>query len=328
MAYLWALPLSFVPAFGAAVLVYWLDRYEKEPKLLLGLVFAWGAIVAVIGAVMAQVGLEGALAAISGSEEAASVAGTTLFAPLTEESLKGLAVLSVFLLLRREFDSLLDGLVYSAVVALGFAATENVLYLGSEGQESGLAAMMGLFTLRVVMGLWDHPFFTAFIGIGLAISRLSRSARVAWLAPVFGWALACFFHALHNVLAVSTETSSVFFLAMKGVDWGGWIFMAILIGMANAHERRLLTRHLGEERDGGLMTPAQYHAATSSWRRTGACLRALPSGRWRATRRFYKACGELAHKKDQLARLGEADHGPIIQQLRGELGTLTRHAEV
>ena len=37
---------GFVPMFLFAGFVYWIDRYEKEPKLLLGGVFIWGAVIA------------------------------------------------------------------------------------------------------------------------------------------------------------------------------------------------------------------------------------------------------------------------------------------
>jgi len=40
-------------------------------------------------------------------------------APFTEELLKGIAVLAIFLLVRREFDGIVDGVLYSGVVALG-----------------------------------------------------------------------------------------------------------------------------------------------------------------------------------------------------------------
>jgi hypothetical protein len=49
-------------------------------------------------------------------------------------------VLAVFLFFRNEFDSLLDGIVYGGITALGFAATENVLYLfGAYGENVGQA---------------------------------------------------------------------------------------------------------------------------------------------------------------------------------------------
>ena len=40
MAFLGALFFGFVPMFIYAAFVNWLDRYEKEPKLLLGAAFA------------------------------------------------------------------------------------------------------------------------------------------------------------------------------------------------------------------------------------------------------------------------------------------------
>lgn len=37
-----ALFFGFIPCFFFAAILYWLDRYEKEPKLLLIGVFLWG----------------------------------------------------------------------------------------------------------------------------------------------------------------------------------------------------------------------------------------------------------------------------------------------
>ena len=42
--------LGVVPAMIYAWIIYWLDRYEKEPLLLVGGVFLWGAIAAAGGA--------------------------------------------------------------------------------------------------------------------------------------------------------------------------------------------------------------------------------------------------------------------------------------
>lgn len=327
MPALLALFLSFAPAFGYAALVYWLDRYEKEPLVLLGGVFAWGALVATIGAIVAQVFLEGAVHLATGSPEAADLAGTTVFAPLTEESLKGLAVLAVFLLLRREFDSLLDGLVYAGVVALGFAATENVLYLLDAFTREGLAGMTALFGLRVLLGAWDHPLYTAFIGIGLAIARTTRAPALRIAAPIAGWAVAVFVHSLHNTLATFGATVGALAGLMFMVDWGGWLAIGLLILWAIHREGRLLGEHLAEEMGTGLVTAAQYRVATSSWAQTGARLRALQAGRYGATRRFYQTCGELAHKKRQLARDGEErGNAAAVARLRGELERLSPQA--
>ena len=50
MALAGAFFFGFVPMFLFAGFVYWLDRYEKEPKLLLGATFIWGVVIAGGGA--------------------------------------------------------------------------------------------------------------------------------------------------------------------------------------------------------------------------------------------------------------------------------------
>ncbi len=327
MGFLVALISSFVPALACAAFVYWLDRYEKEPRLLLGFVFFWGAVVAIVGALVAQLILSGAVSAATGSERAADVAGSTLFAPITEESLKGLAVLGVFLFLRREFDSVLDGIVYASIVALGFAATENVFYLYGEYTEKGMEGLGTLFVVRVVLGIWDHPFYTSWIGIGLALSRLSRITAVRWLAPPLGWVASLASHSLHNTLATLAEGAGAFGLLMLVVDWTGWFAISVLLLILIQREGKLVGLHLAEEVGFGRLTDAQYRTAASSWAQTGARLRTLVGAGRRPTRRFYQVCGELAHKKAQLARLGdEGRNTALIEQLRAELAGLSRQA--
>src|SRR6185369_7939138 len=89
MTFLLAFLLSFGPALACATLVYWLDRYEKEPAVLVGAVFGWGAVVAIAGALLAQLALEGATALATGSKQAADLAGTTLFAPSPKRLSRG-----------------------------------------------------------------------------------------------------------------------------------------------------------------------------------------------------------------------------------------------
>jgi hypothetical protein len=88
------------------------------------------------------------------------------------------------------------------------------------------------------------------------------------------------------------------------------------------NERKILKLRLADEVQNGLISPAQYHTAVS-FVQTGARVNALSSGSYRATARFYQVCGELAHKKEQLAKMGnESGNLAIIQKLRGELTQL------
>lgn len=327
MIFLLSTFLSFVPALLCAAFVYWIDRYEKEPRLLVGAVFFWGAVVAVVGAVVSQLALGSVVYLATGSEAATDLVGTTVLAPLTEESLKGFAVLLVFLYLRREFDSLLDGLVYAGTVALGFAATENVFYLASAGEESGVEGVLTLFVLRGILGAWDHAFYTSFIGIGLAAARYSHSTAVRWLAPPAGWAVAVGAHALHNGLATGSSERPELGVAMFLIDWSGWLFVGGVILVALLREGKLLAVELAEEVNRGSLTLDQYRSATSTWSRAAIRLRALAAGRLAATRRFYQLCAELAHKKRQLALFGdEGGNARTIEDLRAEMRLLSPQA--
>jgi protease PrsW len=315
--------LGFVPMFFLAGIMYWLDRYEKEPKVLLGGVFSWGAIVAVIGALVLQVMLGAGVVALTGSTALEEITGASLFAPITEEILKGMAVLLVFVFVRKEFDSILDGIVYASITALGFAATEDALYYFGAYVEGGISALLILFFLRFVIFGWQHAFFTAFTGIGLAITRQSRDPLVKILAPLTGLGMAIFTHSLHNT--VLTMLAGLAGLAVATVAaWTGWLFMFGLIVWLVLREKRWLGEYLHEEVGLGVITHQQYSAATSFFGQTKARFSALTRGRYRSTERFFQLCGELSHKKRQLATMGdESGNMAVISHLRAELNRLS-----
>jgi len=50
-------------------------------------------------------------------------------APIAEEIAKAMRVIVIFWLLRAEFDNLRDGIVYGALVGLGFNWFETALYV-------------------------------------------------------------------------------------------------------------------------------------------------------------------------------------------------------
>jgi RsiW-degrading membrane proteinase PrsW (M82 family) len=315
---------GFLPMFFLAGIIYWLDRYEKEPKLLLGGVFGWGAVVAVIGALVLQIILGQGVLILTGSEALEEIAGSSLFAPVTEEILKGLAVFLIFLLFRHEFDSILDGIVYASIAALGFAATEDVLYYFSSFVDQGTGGLVTLVFLRFVIFGWQHAFFTAFTGIGLAVSRLSRNSLVKIFAPVGGLCVAIFIHSLHNSLL--TFANNIFGLVAAAlIAWSGWLFMFLFILWLIYREKTWLAEYLREEVELATITPQQYQSACSFFGQTRARMQALVSGRYRKTARLFQLCAELSHKKRQLALLGEEEaNSAYVADLRAELGRASR----
>ncbi len=319
--FLVSLFFAFVPVFLMAAFVYWLDRYEKEPLILLGATFFWGAVVAAGAAFVINTVFGIGIYALTGSGDIADQATASLVAPFVEEGLKGFAVLIIFLFFRNEFDSVLDGIIYAAIAALGFAATENVLYIYGHGYvDGGWNGLWQLVFIRDVVVAWQHPFFTAFTGIGLAVARMNRNILVKIIAVPTGYGFAVFAHAFHNSFGDLIGGMSGLVLGSLA-DWSGWFMMAIFIIIIIARERMLMKRQLMGEVASGVISQAQYQRSLSPLTMSTA----LFTGGFTAVR-FYQTCGELAHKKEQLQKLGEeGGNTAIVQTLRNRLLMLSPH---
>ncbi|NJC95465.1 MAG: PrsW family intramembrane metalloprotease [Anaerolineales bacterium] len=327
MALIGAFFFGFVPMFLFAAFVNWLDRYEKEPKLLLGAAFIWGVVIAGGGAYILNTAVGIGVYSLTGSVNAADFSTTSIAAPIIEEALKGLAVLVVFFLFQNEFDSVLDGIVYGAITAMGFAAIENVLYIYRNGfQEAGWEGFWTLVFIRVVLVGWMHPFFTAFTGIGLAVARMSRNLLVKIIAVPAGYTIAVLTHSFHNTFSSLIGGGGGFILGLIADYFGYAVMLGFIIWMI-VNERNILKRNLVEEVRNGSISQQQYNTAVSFFQ-TNVHLAALTSGSFRSTTRFYQVLGELAHKKEQLARMGEErGNTKIIERLRAEMTLLAPMAK-
>lgn len=317
MALIVSIFFGFVPMFLYSAFVYWLDRYEKEPKALLGAAFFWGVVIAAGGAYVINTMFGIGIYIFTSSEAAAEFGTTSIVAPIVEEILKGMAVAIVFFLFYGEFDSVLDGIIYGGIAGLGFAATENTLYIYRNGYlEGGWAGLFTLVFIRVIAVGWMHAFFTAFTGIGFALARLSRNIFFRIVAPLIGLGVAISVHAFHNTLGGfigGVEGLAIGFL----LDWLGWALMFGFIVWLIFYERGIVKKQLLGEVSAGVISSAQYQKALSPWTLTTA---GLSGG---AASRFYHACGELAHKKEQMMKHGdEKGNAAIIESLRRELASL------
>jgi len=122
---------ALVPMLFYAYLAWSLDHHEKEPPWLLVLTFLWGAVPAVIFSLFAEVLFDVPLRLVLAPEEA-GLLSVAFVAPIVEEVFKAIPLVFIFIFFRHELDGLMDGLLYGALVGLGFATTENFFYfLGS-----------------------------------------------------------------------------------------------------------------------------------------------------------------------------------------------------
>ncbi|GAB3830014.1 PrsW family intramembrane metalloprotease [Kribbella italica] len=200
--FLWGIGLAFVPIVIIIPLYLWLDRYEPEPVRFLVFALCWGAFIATLAALLINTQAASLLHETTGGGNRAAV----FVAPPVEEFAKGSVILLLALVRRKEFDGIIDSLVYAGMVGIGFAFTENILYLGrvfnqlSEegGSAAGVQGVIGLFILRCVVSPFAHPLFTSCTAIGIGIAVRHRSTAVRFLAPVVGYLTAVLLHGLWN----------------------------------------------------------------------------------------------------------------------------------
>jgi RsiW-degrading membrane proteinase PrsW (M82 family) len=205
-----------VPVF---LFIWFMDRNEPEPWSHLILGFCWGAFVATAISMVFNGMFEFISVAAVGNEAIASQLTASLSAPFIEEITKGAALLFLYVLFRDEFDNALDGLVYGAVVGLGFAWFENITYYMApfldDDASTGIGDMLGTVYLRglVSAGGGSHAAYTALTGLGFGIVRQAHSGWLRYAAVPSLLSVAMFAHFSWNtftaplVIVVSGENT-------------------------------------------------------------------------------------------------------------------------
>jgi RsiW-degrading membrane proteinase PrsW (M82 family) len=301
---------ALLPTLIYLALFWWLDKYEKEPWGLFLAAFLYGCIPAVIMAIIVEL-------AIGGGQFFAMA----IVAPIVEELVKGFAVLLVFLIWRREFDGILDGILYGAVVGLGFAMVENFFYFLQGAEEGGVLV---LILLRALAFGLNHAFFTAFTGASLGLARQSRW-RGAWVLYFpLGLAIATTFHAIHNA-SVSSEACAGLGIAFVS-DYVGLILILVFGLLTWRQEKRWIREELSEEVAAGLLAPSDMEALLSLRRRVWARIWTWRKRGWKYYRllgRYMAASTELAFRKHHLRR-DTTDKRLIadVQRLRQQVNEL------
>ncbi len=311
--------ISFATTALYVALVWWLDRYEKEPLGLAVVAFLWGAVPAIVVSIIAELLLNIPLVPL-GEGLAYQVVSSSLVAPVIEEVAKALALLGLFFFWRHEFDNVLDGIIYGALIGFGFAMTEDAVYSIASLGEGGWGAVV---FMRTVLFGFNHSFFTALTGIGLGYARLARARWKRWLAPLVGLGTAIIFHAVHNLGASLAEVNCLAILFSLIIDWGGVLVVAIIALATARQEQRCIATELQTEIPAGILSAGEYQVATSYQQRLTTRWRALRAQGWQAWRqwgRLFQLVTELAFKKQQWRTLGdEKGNAATIARLRRDI---------
>jgi len=337
----WVLVVLY--AIPVWLVIHRLDLFEREPRSLMLAALGWGGIVSIALAGLTNPAWSQIVAKLGGAASEPWIAA--IVAPPVEELVKYLGVVLLFLIARSEFDDVLDGFVYGAIIGLGFTLTEDVGYFMEAVQEAGAGDAVGpvlvVFYIRVVAsGLYMHVLWTALSGLGFAYAvtqtHVPRNRRI--LVAVGAFAIAGFGHFFWN----SPILEGVIFagvargdfpwvqLIMHGLVKGlpFLVFVALLVKLAHRREHRWFKHLL--EREIGTDAVTQDEAAVLG------DLRARRAARKAASKRQGKGAervvGRLQREQINLAmvcsRVGTDDHPDLeaqrelIRRIRAELSTL------
>jgi RsiW-degrading membrane proteinase PrsW (M82 family) len=280
----------------------WIDRYEAEPLWMLATAFFWGALAAPFFAFLFNTGTATAVAYMADAKAGEAFAAV-VSAPIVEETSKAFILFVFFFVKKDEFDGVIDGIVYAALAALGFAMTENILYYGRAALGGG-GSLTATLIIRGFFAPFSHPLFTSLTGIGLGLSRQSTNILVKILTPIVGLLMAIFMHSMWNGSAVFGG-GAVFVLTYILVMIPAFLIMLVVIAFALRREGQVVREYLVIDLDRGFLTQEEYKQLGSILGRMGSSYNAFSRSGvkgWRARRRFNQLASELAFHRSRVAR--------------------------
>jgi len=204
--------LAIIPGILFSFFIIRQDKYEQEPKVTLAISFALGMLVTGIAYGIEKwaddkMQLYTAAQNIDTYEHfGILMLSAFIITALTEELLKFLALI-VFAYQRDDFNEPMDGIVYSVMIAMGFATVENILYT----QYGWRTTLVRAFT-----AVPAHVVFGIIIGYYAGLAKFSKDQQIKYL--LMGLFIAVFVHGLYD-----------FFIIQEYEEWLMIMATAILV---------------------------------------------------------------------------------------------------
>lgn len=157
--------LTVAPIAIIIIYIYIKDKYEKEPKILLIKTFLGGAIVSVIATIIISTIANQLFPVTDVLHLGQQFIKAFVVVALVEEFSKYLVV-RFYAQKKTAFNEPFDGIVYAVMVSMGFAFTENILYVLDGGFYTALA--------RAFTAVPAHATFGIIMGYYMGIAKFSR----------------------------------------------------------------------------------------------------------------------------------------------------------
>ena len=276
---------AIVPMSIYLVLIWKFDRYDREPFKLVLTNYLWGALGAIVLALLGSLFLTTIASLFIKDNLQLSRFGAIVVAPLVEEITKGLFLLIT--ITNKKFDNITDGIVYGGAIGLGFGMTENFLYFVTYGES--IANWVMLVIVRSLFSGVMHCVSTATFGAFLGFAKFKPSPIKIFFGFT-GLFIAMMIHSIWNFSLSYENIAPVGFL---------FLFFSIIIFIStfiiSLHgERKLIFNELKEETETGVIPESHLVILSSSQRERKG---------WhdeRTRKAYINAATTLAFRKVQL----------------------------
>ena len=204
---------AVVPMFFYLLLIWWLDRNDREPFWLVLINFFWGAtgaiFLGIIGSLIFQIPINEfiRLSNVDDPNRISDLSGAVVTAPLVEEFTKGIFL--VLMSYNKRFDGVVDGIVYGGAIGLGFGMTENFMYFLNYGTTPVSWIMIVL--IRTLFSAVMHCMSQATFGGFIGFAKFKPFFYKLFLIPA-GFCLAVFLHFMWNFTVSFEDTTPIGFV--------------------------------------------------------------------------------------------------------------------
>ncbi|SHH65113.1 PrsW family intramembrane metalloprotease [Winogradskyella jejuensis] len=211
--------LAVAPILAISTYIYLHDKHEKEPIGLLLKSFFLGAIVSVL-IVLTLYLFTGRFIPVTDKFSVVQQFIQAFFVVALSEEFSKYVIVKYFAQPKKEFNEPYDGIMYAVMVSMGFACTENIMYVFNGGTEVAI--------LRAFTAVPAHATFGILMGYFMGKAKFSKNRFQLNMAGLF---LATLFHGAYDFF--------LFINFIPGISIGA--FISLIIGLILS--KKAMLRH-------------------------------------------------------------------------------------
>ena len=216
------LALALAPALFIMVYIYAKDKYEREPISLLLKNFGLGASASVIMTLVIGAFGNVFLPVTDPESVVQQFVKAFIVVALVEEFSK-YVIVRYYAQRNKEFDEPFDGIVYAVMVAMGFAALENIMYVFQFGMTNGI--------VRAFTAVPAHATFGILMGYYMGKAKFAKTKKEKIRLNLTGLFAATLFHGLYDFF--------LFINFIPGISVGA--FLSLIFGVLLS--RKAIKKH-------------------------------------------------------------------------------------